>query len=114
MNSGWRLKSVLQLLLARCVVWKGAIQLPRFSAGNSYAGMGLPCMWRCNFDNDPRRDPAVAEYVRHVSYVVEIRDRPSEDCWGKLYEARAEDVVDEWMRWWKQIAWQVPLGTQAK
>ena len=47
---------------------------------------GLPCIWTCNFDNDPRKDLAVAEYLRSVSYVFSVRDRPGENCWGKLYE----------------------------
>ncbi len=46
---------------------------------------GKPCIWTCNFDNDPRKDKAVAEYMKRVSVVVEVRDRPGERCWGKLY-----------------------------
>ena len=48
---------------------------------------GLPCVWTCNFDNDPRKDRGVAEYMSKVSVVVEIRDRPGERGWGKLYES---------------------------
>ena len=40
--------------------------------------MGLPCIWICKFDNDPRKDPAVADYIRSVSVVFEVRDRPGE------------------------------------
>ncbi|KAL8876958.1 MAG: hypothetical protein Q9198_004933 [Flavoplaca austrocitrina] len=50
---------------------------------------GFPCIWTCNFDNDPRKDLAVAEYIREVSYVVEIRNRPGPRCWGKLFEDKA-------------------------
>ncbi len=28
----------------------------------------------------------MADYMRRVSYVVKIRDRPGEQGWGKLYE----------------------------
>ena len=51
---------------------------------------GLPCIWTCNFDNDPRKDRAVAEYMRKVSIVFEVRDRPGERGWGKLYELEGE------------------------
>jgi len=56
---------------------------------------GLPCIWTCNFDNDPRKDKAVADYIRSVSYVVEVRDRPGEHGWGKLYVPLDEDVEEE-------------------
>ena len=52
---------------------------------------GLPCIWTCNWDSDPRKDKAVAEYIRHVAYVIEIRDRPGENGWGKLYVPDAQD-----------------------
>ena len=59
---------------------------------------GLPCIWTCNFDNDPRKDRAVADYMAKVSLVFEVRDRPGERGWGKLYEPEeAEETVDdEW------------------
>ena len=47
---------------------------------------GLPCIWTCNFDNDPRKDRAVAEYMRSVSIVFEVRDKGGERDWGKLFE----------------------------
>ncbi len=56
---------------------------------------GLPCIWTCNFDSDPRKDKAVADYIRSVSYVVEVRDRPGEHGWGKLYVPSDEDGEDE-------------------
>ena len=58
---------------------------------------GLPCIWTCNFDNDPRKDMAVADYIRSVSYVFEVRDRPGEGGWGKLYEPveKGEDGDEE-------------------
>ncbi len=56
---------------------------------------GLPCIWTCNFDNDPRKDKAVADYIRKVSHVVEIRDRPGEHGWGKLYVPQADEVEEE-------------------
>ena len=34
----------------------------------------LPCIWTCNFDNNPHKDSGVGDYIRCVSYVVEIRD----------------------------------------
>jgi hypothetical protein len=55
---------------------------------------GLPCIWTCNFDNDPRRNPAVADYMKRASYVFEVRDRPGERGWGKLYEP-VETEADE-------------------
>lgn len=57
---------------------------------------GLPCVWTCNFDNDPRNNHAVAEYMKRVSYVVEIRDRPGQKGWGKLYvpEEAEEELED--------------------
>jgi hypothetical protein len=62
---------------------------------------GIPCIWTCNFDNDPRKDRACAEYMRKVSHVVEIRDRPGERGWGKLYESVGDDGEeeddDEWL-----------------
>jgi hypothetical protein len=61
---------------------------------------GLPCIWTCNFDNDPRKDKAVADYIRKVSYVVEIREGPGDHCWGKLYVPAKEDESernDEWL-----------------
>ncbi len=61
---------------------------------------GLPCIWTCNFDNDPRKDKAVADYIRKVSYVVEIREGPGEHCWGKLYVPAKEDESernDDWL-----------------
>lgn len=54
---------------------------------------GSPCIWTCNFDNDPRKNKGVAEYIQRVSRVVETRDRPAERGWGKLYEL--EDVEGE-------------------
>jgi len=56
---------------------------------------GLPCIWTCNFDSDPRKDKAVAEYIRKVSWVVEIRDRPDEHGWGKLYVPQTDDAEEE-------------------
>jgi len=56
---------------------------------------GLPCIWTCNFDSDPRKDRAVAEYMKSVSIVMEIRDRPGEHGWGKLYVPPDEDGEDE-------------------
>ncbi len=56
---------------------------------------GLPCIWTCNFDSDPRKDKAVAEYIRKVSWVVEIRDRPGEPGWGKLYVSQTSGVDEE-------------------
>lgn len=50
-----------------------------------------PCIWTCNFDNDPRHDPAVAEYLKHVTVVVEIRDREGENSWGKLFNPPVVD-----------------------
>lgn len=64
----------------------------------------LPCIWTCNFDNDPRKDRAVADYIRDVSYVVEIRDRPGESGWGKLYVPVDEDVVGEDPLWAEALA----------
>ena len=60
---------------------------------------GLPCIWTCNFDSDPRKDKAVAEYIRKVSYVVEIRDRPGEHGWGKLYVPQVDEVEEEDSEW---------------
>ena len=65
---------------------------------------GLPCIWTCNFDNDPRKDKGVADYIRRVAYVVEIRDRPGERGWGKLYEASEDEVEDENMEWSEALA----------
>jgi len=57
---------------------------------------GLPCIWTCNFDNDPRKDPGVAAYIARVSVVVEVRDRPGESGWGKLYlEEDGEGVAED-------------------
>ena len=58
---------------------------------------GLPCIWTCNFDNDPRKDKAVAAYMSKVAYVVVVRDRVGEVSWGKLYEPveSEEEEVDE-------------------
>jgi hypothetical protein len=106
MNSGWCLKSIFEG--ATHIVVSDVRPAAFGYAGKSYwrdvlggqerfncrdfqqetrtVEWGLPCIWTCNFDNDPRRDKAVAEYIRRVSYVVEIRDRPGEHGWGKLYE----------------------------
>ena len=35
---------------------------------------GLLRIWKCDFDNDPRKDSGVGDCIRRVSYVVEIRD----------------------------------------
>ena len=35
---------------------------------------GLLRIWKCGFDNDSRKDSGVGDYIRCVSYVVEIRD----------------------------------------
>ena len=67
---------------------------------------GLPCIWTCNFDNDPRKDRAVAQYIKTVSYVCVIRDRDGERCWGKLYtpdKAGVEETETE--DWIKAIAY---------
>jgi hypothetical protein len=60
---------------------------------------GIPCVWTCNFDNDPRKDKGVAEYMEWASVVVEVRDRVGERCWGKLYEAEAAHEDDEDIEW---------------
>lgn len=36
-----------------------------------------------------------ADYIRRVTYVVKIRDRPSERCWDKLYEFLDEEEGEE-------------------
>ena len=56
---------------------------------------GLPCIWTCNFDNDPRKDKGVADYIRKVAYVVEVRDRSGQRDWGKLYEPVKEDEEED-------------------
>ncbi len=56
---------------------------------------GLPCIWTCNFDNDPRKDRAVAKYIERVSYIFEVRDRPAERCWGKLFVGGADTTVGD-------------------
>jgi len=55
---------------------------------------GLPCIWTCNFDNDPRKDQAAAQYIKHVSHVIEIRDRAGSNDWGKLYEINETEQVE--------------------
>ena len=60
---------------------------------------GLPCIWTCSFDNDPRKDKAVADYLRSLVEVVEVRDRPSERGWGKLYEAVESEAEEENSEW---------------
>ena len=60
---------------------------------------GLPCIWTCNFDIDPRKDKGVAAYIRKVAHVIEIRDRVGEVSWGKLYESvddDEEEISEEW------------------
>ncbi|KAI9715648.1 MAG: hypothetical protein M1812_005800 [Candelaria pacifica] len=66
---------------------------------------GLPCIWTCNFDNDPRKDRAVADYLRSVGLVFEVRDRPGEKSWGKLFVPE-EDVGSEFdnKEWREAIA----------
>ena len=66
-----------------------------FDAKTRTVGWGLPCMWTCNFDNGPWKDPAVAGYIRKASWVVEIRDRPGERGWSKLYEPSLGEEVDD-------------------
>ena len=42
----------------------------------------------------------MAEYIRRVAYVVEVRDRPGQRGWGKLYEAGddvGQEVDSEWL-----------------
>ena len=65
---------------------------------------GLPCVWTCNFDNDPRKDRGVAEYMSKVSVVVEIRDRPGERGWGKLYESGNGDDGEEDSEWLEALS----------
>ena len=65
---------------------------------------GLPCIWTCNFDNDPRKDRGVADYIGRVAYVVEIRDRPGERGWGKLYEAENDVGQEEDSEWMEALA----------
>ena len=47
---------------------------------------GLLCIWICNFDNDPHKDRAVADYIKETAHIFQIRDRVSECSWGKLYK----------------------------
>lgn len=56
---------------------------------------GSPCIWTCNFDNDPRKDKGEAEYIQRVTCVVEIRDRPAERGWGKSYEPEDVEALEE-------------------
>ena len=65
---------------------------------------GLPCIWTCNFDNDPRKDKEVADYIRRVAYVVEVRDRAGERGWGKLYEEVEDEAGEESVEWSEALA----------
>lgn len=37
----------------------------------------------------------MADYIRRVAYVVEVRDRVGERGWGKLYEEVKEEREEE-------------------
>ena len=65
---------------------QGRFNCADFGQESGMVEWGLPCIWTCNWDNDPRKDPVVADFMRNQSVVVEIRDRPGEGGWGKLYE----------------------------
>lgn len=66
-----------------------------FQQGTRTVEGGLPCVWTCNFDNDPRKDKAVAKYLDMVGFVAPIRDRPGERGWGKLFEPVKEESEEE-------------------
>jgi hypothetical protein len=55
---------------------------------------GWPCIWTSNWDNDPRKDRAVAQYMKTMSWVFEVRDRKDEKSWGRLF-IPSETVVEE-------------------
>jgi hypothetical protein len=124
MNSGWCMKNIFEGATHIVVSdvkpmsfgyagqwhWRDVLGgQDRFNARDFQQEMrtiewGLPCIWTCNFDSDPRKDRAVADYIRHVSYVVEIRDRPGESGWGKLYIPVDDGVVGEDPLWTDALA----------
>jgi hypothetical protein len=36
---------------------------------------GYPCIWKCTYDNDPRKIPEVRDYIEENSIVVEVHER---------------------------------------
>jgi hypothetical protein len=125
MNSGWCMKNIFEgathivvsdvkpLAFGYAGQWHWRDVLggqERFNARDFQQEMrtiewGLPCIWTCNFDNDPRRDRSVAEYLRGAkAHVVEIRDRPGEGGWGKLYVPVDEDIVGDDPLWTEALA----------
>jgi hypothetical protein len=123
MNSGWCMKSIFEVEDPTHIVvsdvkplafgyagqhhWRDVIGgQESFNARDFQQEMrtiewGLPCIWTCNFDSDPRKDKAVAEYIRRTAYVFEVRDRPGENGWGKLYIPEDEGIEaeddDDWV-----------------
>jgi hypothetical protein len=113
MNSGWCMKSIFEVDDPTHIVvsdvkplgfgyagqhhWRDVIGgQASFNARDFQQEMrtiewGLPCIWTCNFDSDPRKYKDVAEYIRRTAYVFEIRDRVGEKGWGKLYVPEKEE-----------------------
>ncbi|KAH9213178.1 hypothetical protein DL95DRAFT_463264 [Leptodontidium sp. 2 PMI_412] len=125
MNSGWCMKSIYDVENPTHIVvsdvkpsrfgYKGNVHWqdviggkPAFNARDFQQEMrtitwNLPCIWTCNFDCDPRKEDAVADYIfRTEVEVVEIRDRGCKYSIGKLYEPLVEDrsveEKEEWAR----------------
>ncbi len=129
MNSGWCLKSifpeathiVVQDVRPAAFGYQGhsywrdvlggqaSFNCRDFQQETRTVAWGKPCIWTCNFDNDPRKDPAVAAYLDKVAVVCEIRDRPGERCWGKLFTAdgdvASKDVDNDWLKALAEMDW---------